>query len=99
MVKRVAGLPGDQVEFNRSGSRVLVNGAQEPEEYVTLARPEYGDTKEEERMSAIQTVMNGQYLVLGDNRAESLDSRDRKIGTVPSEAILGRVVWIVRRGS
>ena len=99
MVKRVAGLPGDQVEFNRSGSRVLVNGAQEPEEYVTLARPEYGDTKEEERMSAIQTVMNGQYLVLGDNRAESLDSRDRKIGTVPSEAILGRVVWIVSRGS
>lgn len=96
MVKRVAGLPGDRVEMNRTGSRVVLNGVEEREEYVTLTKP--GDEKDREPLGAPQTVMNGQYLVLGDNRAESVDSRDSNVGTVPSEDVLGKVVWIARKG-
>ena len=96
MVKRIAGLPGDTVEINASGSCVIVNGVQVREDYVTLTD---GDQeKAEDEMGLPLTVMNGQYLVLGDNRTVSIDSRDSNIGTVPEEAVLGRVIWIVRAG-
>ena len=96
MVKRIAGLPGDTVEINASGSCVIVNGVQVREDYVTLTDEE--QEKAEDEMGLPLTVMNGQYLVLGDNRTVSIDSRDSDIGTVPEEAVLGRVIWIVRAG-
>ena len=89
MVKRVAGLPGDRVEMNRSGSRVVINGVEELKENA--------ETEDKDLSGSIKTVMDGQYLVLGDNREESVDSRDSKVGTVPSEAITGRVLWIIRQ--
>ena len=95
-VKRIAGLPGDTVAVTESGSRVVVNGVQVREPYVTLS-----DQKEEEvqdGMGTPLTLMDGQYLVLGDNRAVSIDSRDSNIGTVGREGVLGRVVLIVRTG-
>jgi len=95
LVKRVAGLPGDWVEINPSGSRVTVNGEQAAGQYVTLSDTE---REEEEQTGAPQTVMDGQYLVLGDNRAVSVDSRDSRIGTVPEEDVLGKVILIIRAG-
>ena len=101
MVKRIAGLPGDRVEVNSSGSRVVVNGQEIQEDYVTLSDADVGDKKAntekaEEQPGMTQTVMNGQYLVLGDNRSVSIDSRDSSIGTVSSGEILGRVILIIR---
>lgn len=99
-VKRVAGLPGDTVEISASGGRVVINGELMKEHYVTLtdsgaaARP--GKEENRDQMGTPQTVMNGQYLVLGDNRSESVDSRDSNIGTVPEENVLGNVVLVVR---
>jgi len=92
LVKRIAGLPGDTVEISPSGGRVVVNGIQIRENYVTLT----DQTEKEDRMGAPQTVLDGQYLVLGDNRSVSIDSRDSGMGTVPAASILGRVVLIVR---
>lgn len=96
LVKRVAGLPGDTVEISPSGGEVVVNGVQIRENYVTLTDP-VQDEKEQER-SAPLTVMEGQYLVLGDNRSVSIDSRDSSMGTVAAEQILGKVILIVRMG-
>ena len=101
MVKSIAGLPGDRVEVNSSGSRVVVNGQEIQEDYVTLSDANAGDKKAntekvEEQPGMTQTVMNGQYLVLGDNRSVSIDSRDSSIGTVPSGEIQGRVILIIR---
>ncbi len=101
MVKRIAGLPGDRVEVNSSGSHVVVNGQEIQEDYVTLSDADVGNKKAntekaEEQPGMTQTVMNGQYLVLGDNRSVSIDSRDSSIGTVPSGEIQGRVILIIR---
>ena len=96
VVKRVAGLPGDEVEISASGGRVVVNGVQVRETYVTLS-----DTSKEasgDEMGGPLTVMDGQYFMLGDNRGVSIDSRDRTMGTVPAEDVLGRVVLVVRAG-
>ena len=97
-VKRIAGLPGDTVEISGSGSRVVVNGVQMRESYVTLTSPVTEDdgSGEGDPMGDALTIMDRQYLVLGDNRSVSIDSRNRDMGTVPEEEILGRVVLVVR---
>ena len=94
LVKRIAGIPGDTVEISAAGDRVIINGVQIKEDYVTLA-----DTVTEghgSRMGSPLTVLDGQYLVLGDNRSVSIDSRDSRIGTVPEEQVLGKVLLVFR---
>ena len=96
VVKRVAGLPGDEVEISASGGRVVVNGVQVRETYVTL--PDTSKEAAGDEMGGPLTVMDGQYFMLGDNRGVSIDSRDRTMGTVPAEDVLGRVILVVRAG-
>ena len=92
MIKRVIGTPGDLVE-TRAG-RVIVCGHALTEPYVT-AQATSGAI-------APQIIPADSYFVLGDNRADSLDSRSW--GVLPREAVLGRarvVLWSsdVRDGS
>lgn len=94
LVKRVAGLPGDTVEISETGGRVVVNGIEVQENYVTLTGSSGKETAS--RMGQPLTVMDGQYLMLGDNRGISIDSRDSRIGTVPRENILGKVILVIR---
>lgn len=39
------------------------------------------------------TLPEGAYLVLGDNAAESVDSRDERVGVVSERQIVGKVMW------
>ncbi len=79
-IKRVVGLPGDNVEV-RDGV-LYVNGERQEEPYVNPRRPDsgsYGPT----------TVPPGHVFVMGDNRANSRDSRF--FGPIPFENIEGKV--------
>lgn len=77
-VKRIVGLPGDQVELRDGG--LYVNGAQVPCPWEWI-----GD---HEDMPPVR-VPDGNYFVLGDNRPISCDSRE--FGLVAAELIKGRV--------
>lgn len=85
LIKRVVGLPGDEVVVK--DGRVTVYNQQHPEGFlVDSGGPEanvvaYTDGNIE------QTVKEGQVFVLGDNRKNSLDSR--AFGTVNSQDIVG----------
>jgi signal peptidase I len=81
-VKRVVGLPGEKIG-ERSGAIVL-NGRPLREPYVERKR-------RDSQTYAPRRVPADAYYVLGDNRAQSCDSR--VFGPVPKKNVIGRVVF------
>ena len=81
-IKRVVGLPGDKVAFSRG--LLTINGSPVSEPYVSSETDDY-----EIDLAA------DQYLLLGDNRAESYDSRMPDMGPVDAGAFSGRVRLIL----
>jgi len=80
-VKRVIGMPGDVVRIDRG--TVYVNDHELDEKYVV-----FSDTT-----SMMETtVQEGYYMVFGDNRADSTDSRS--IGAISEDLIIGRVISV-----
>ena len=82
-VKRVIGLPGETVEL--CDGKTWIDGAAIPEPYVFSIAEDYS-----------VSLGENEYLVLGDNRCESYDSRAANMGPIGAEDILGRVrlcVW------
>ena len=83
-IKRVVAVAGDSVEID--AGKLYVNGAHVLEPY--LREPMYPTETQRWELGARQ------YLVLGDNRNFSKDSRAAHIGPVPLEHIVGKV-WAV----
>jgi signal peptidase I len=80
LIKRVIGLPGDQVRVE--GSQLYLNGQLLSEDYIAEA-PLY---------SGEWTVTEGYLFVLGDNRNNSNDSKDW--GLLPQENVVGKAILI-----
>jgi signal peptidase I len=80
LIKRVIGLPGDTLQIERG--QVLINGQVLNEPYIHFHAAYNVPT---------MTIPDGQYFVLGDNRA---NSRDSHLGwLVPAENLVGRA-WL-----
>ena len=82
IVKRVIGLPGDEVIF--SDNRLTVNGRAVSEPYVSSPTEDYAVLLGED-----------EFLVLGDNREVSYDSRMEDMGPIGAEDFLGQAFWII----
>ena len=84
-IKRVIGLPGDKIEY--IDNVLHINGKAYKEPFLNK------DTITE-NFSIIDLgydeIPKDMYLVLGDNRSNSEDSRDPKIGLIKKEDILGK---------
>ncbi|MCH8894057.1 MAG: signal peptidase I [Chloroflexi bacterium] len=80
-VKRVIGLPGESIEM-KAGT-VFVNGDELDEPYLT---------SNDRSNARLIELGEGEYYVLGDNRAHSNDSRSW--GAVPEANLRGKV-WMV----
>ncbi len=90
LVKRVVGSAGDSLELAPDGS-VRRNGFSLYEPYVTLS-----SGGEETELEYPVTVPDGSYFVLGDNRGNSVDSRNSIIGFVTDDQMIGQIslqIW------
>lgn len=91
-VKRVIGLPGETVAIENG--KIYINGAQTP-----LAEDYLKDTWEEASGPYLFEIPEDSYLMLGDNRNDSYDSRYWSNTYVKREKILARaaiVYWPLR---
>ena len=79
-IKRVIGLPGDQVSIHKGV--ITINGQRLEEAYLSVNTSYEGDW----------TVAEEQLFVLGDNRNNSLDSHNW--GTVPMDYVIGKALFI-----
>ena len=85
LIKRVVGLPGEKIEIK--DNQVYINDELLEEDYLEEALL-YGDFSL--KTIGYETIPENMYFVLGDNRENSMDSRE--IGLVSQEQIKGKVI-------
>ena len=99
-IKRIIGLPGDELEYR--DDRLYINGEVVEEPYLDGYKAEVAATDGApltedftlEEKTQMTVVPEGHVFVLGDNRRKSKDSR--YIGTVSTDEIIGNtslVFW------
>jgi len=81
-IKRVIGLPNERITIQNG--KVYINSEQLIEPYLNDL-PTYGDID--------MVIPDGYYFVMGDNRTDSRDSREDKIGVISKDAINGKAVF------
>lgn len=84
-IKRIIGLPGETVQI--SGDDIYIDGE--------LLEEDYGFEPILDEGRAIEPITLGEdeFFVLGDNRNDSLDSREASVGNVDRDWIIGRA-WV-----
>lgn len=85
LIKRVIGLPGDTIEIK--DNILYINGEVYEENYLDKGL-EYPDFSLSDL--GYDTIPEDMYLVLGDNRENSLDSRE--IGLISKDSVNGKIV-------
>lgn len=87
LVKRIVAIPGDTVVI--SDGKLYVNNS-ESDIFGASALLSHAGTLEEEIL-----LQAYEYVVLGDNFDESIDSRDSRVGVITEADIYGRISFPV----
>ena len=86
LVKRIIGLPGENIEYK--DNELYINGIKSDD--IETSRTSNFSLKE---LYAIDKIPNNYYFVMGDNRGNSLDSRDYRVGLIKKEDIVGKTIF------
>jgi signal peptidase I len=84
-VKRVIGLPGETIQIK--GDDIFINGSK-IEDIHSKDHKMFESGIAEEQI----TLGPDEFFVMGDNRRESLDSRDKVLGPIHESQIEGKVI-------
>lgn len=82
-IKRIIGLPGETVNIDYEGN-IYINGERLFESYgkEVILNPGIAVNP--------VTLKDDEYFVMGDNRNNSMDSRDETVGNIHKDRIIGR---------
>lgn len=86
LIKRIAAILGDVIEMNTETGVIFVNGK-------PAVNQERAALPELETISFPATVPEGQLFVLGDNPAQSMDSRYKTLGFIAMQNVVGVVKY------
>lgn len=91
LMKRVVATQGDTVDISKSKGGLYINGqpAEENNIYTVTSIVD-------ENVKYPLSVTEDCYFVLGDNRINSTDSRDSRIGLVKKKDVIGKVILNIR---
>ena len=92
LVKRVIGVAGQTVMIDFDEGTIFIDDVVKHEPYITVVTSARYDFVEP------VTVPEGFVFVLGDNRNNSIDSRDNAVGLVDTRYILGKVLFVLTPG-
>lgn len=86
IIKRVIGCPGDIVEYK--DNILYINGKKVEEDYTRYATDDFISN-----MLGVSIIPDDKYLVMGDNRPISKDSRI--IGLIDKKDIMGKTSFVL----
>ncbi len=90
LIKRVVGLPGEYIEFK--DNELYIDNKKYVETYLkNVVTSDFSLSD-----LGYDKIPDDMYLVLGDNREDSSDSRDPKVGLIKKTEIIGKVrfrIW------
>lgn len=81
-IKRIIGLPGETVQIE--DGKIYIDGEVLEEDYGLETIENEGRAEEE------ITLADDEYFVMGDNRNNSMDSREEDVGNIKRKSIVGR---------
>ena len=93
IVKRVVATAGQTVDIDFETGSVYVDGTELDEPYIRER------TYPPEGLTFPLTVPEGSIFVMGDNRNNSNDSRDYRLGTVDTRYVIGKAVFLAFPGT
>ena len=87
IIKRIIGLPGEHISYKKN--KLYVDDKLINEGYV------FRDTSDFnlEEICSCTSIPENKYLVLGDNRPISKDSRTKSVGLIDEKDIVGKAVF------
>lgn len=85
IIKRIIGMPGEHISYKNN--KLYVNDKLVSENYTHLTTDDFNL----EEVCTCSSIPDGKYLVLGDNRPISKDSR--VIGLIDIDDIVGKAVF------
>lgn len=98
IIKRVIGVGGDTVKIDYNVNKVFVNGEEISNEHIngTMINKGMFDPNYLISDGVYQyKVPDGKVFVMGDNRNNSTDSRDKLVGAIPEDKVIGRVRAVI----